>query len=461
MTPPKPRKDAPVVATLLAPDLQAMLAQGAAVVAAETEELHPANLADIASALPQEQVLALLRALPAARAADLLEYLDEDLRTELLEEMTNTQAATLVSAMTPDDRADTIEELTDDRADQILSAIGADARGETERLLAYDPNTAGGIMTTEFVSVSEDDTVERALERVRSLARAGRREAMHAIYATDAQGRLKGVLSLRELLAALEGTKIADLAWTDIVRVPPTMDREEVARLVSKYDIVAVPVVDDTQRLIGVVTVDDVIDVIVQEQTEDMQKQGAVQPLEVPYLQTSFWSLARKRGGWLILLFVEEMFTGTALRYYQNVLAGAISLVFFVPLIVSSGGNSGSQSATLITRALAVRDVELHDVMRVLLREIGQGLALGAFLGAIGFVRALMWGNGYDVATVVALTLLAVVMTGTVAGAMLPLLFTRLGVDPAIASSPFVASFVDVAGIVIYFSIARQLLGVG
>ncbi|MGH3055217.1 MAG: magnesium transporter, partial [Gaiellaceae bacterium] len=391
----------------------------------------------------------------------LLEYLDEDLRTELLEEMSNTQAAALVSAMTPDDRADAIEELTDDRADQILSAIGGDARGETERLLAYDPNTAGGLMTTEFVAVSEDDTVERALERVRSLARAGRREAMYAIYATDAQGRLKGVLSLRELLAAPEGTKIADLAWTDVVRVAPSMDREEVARLVSKYDLVAVPVVDDAQRLIGAVTVDDVIDAIVEEQTEDMQKQGAVQPLEVPYLQTSFWSLARKRGGWLILLFVEEMFTGTALRYYQNVLAGAISLVFFVPLIVSSGGNSGSQSATLITRALAVRDVELRDVIHVLLREIGQGLALGAFLGAIGFARALMWGNGYDVASVVALTLLAVVLTGTVAGAMLPLLFTRLGFDPAIASSPFVASFVDVAGIVIYFSIARQLLRVG
>jgi len=461
MTRPEPRKDAPEVAALLAPDLQAMLAQGAAVVAAETEELHPANLADIASALPADQILALLRALPAPRAADLLEYLDEELRTSLLEEMTSSQAAALVSEMTPDERADTIEELADERADQILSALGSDARGETERLLDFDPNTAGGLMTTEFVAVSQDDTVERALERVRALARAGRREAMHAIYATDGQGRIQGVLSLRELLAAAEGTKIADVAWTDIVRVPTTADREEVARLVSKYDLVAVPVVDDTQRLLGVVTVDDVIDAIVEEQTEDVQKLGAVQPLETPYLQAPFWSLAKKRGGWLVLLFVEEMFTGTALRYYQNVLAGAISLVFFVPLIVSSGGNSGSQSATLITRALAVGDVELSDALRVMLREAGQGLALGAFLGLIGFVRALMWGNGYDVATVVALTLLLVVTTGTLAGAMLPLAFTKLGFDPAIASSPFVASFVDVAGIVIYFSIAARLLHLG
>jgi magnesium transporter len=411
----KPRPDESAVATLLAPDIQAMLEQGAAVVAAETEELHPANLADIASGLPNDQVLALLRALPPARAADLLEYLDEGLRTTLLEEMSNTQAAALVSAMTPDDRADTIEELADDRADQILSEISAPERRETERLLQYDPNTAGGLMTTEFVAVSQDDTVEKALERVRMLARAGRREAMHAIYAVDGTGRVMGVLSLRELLAAAEGTKIADVA----------------------------------------------IDAIQEEQTEDMQKLGAVQPLEAPYFQASFWSLARKRGGWLVLLFVEEMFTGTALRHYATVLEGAIALVFFVPLIVSSGGNSGSQSATLITRALAVGDVELRDAMKVFLRELGQGFVLGAFLGAIGFARALMWGNGYDVATVVSVTLLAVVMTGSVAGAMLPLVFTKLGFDPAIASSPFVASLVDVAGIVIYFSVAQRLLGVG
>jgi magnesium transporter len=284
---------------------------------------------------------------------------------------------------------------------------------------------------------------------------------MHAVYTIDARGRLRGVLSLRELLAAPEGARISDTAWTDVVRVAPSADREEVARLTSKYDVVAVPVVDEEGKILGVVTVDDVIDAMVEEQTEDVQKLGAVQPLEEPYFQASFWTIARKRGGWLILLFVEEMFTGTALRHFSSVLEGAIALVFFVPLIVSSGGNSGSQSATLITRALAVGDVELRDSIKVLLREVGQGLALGAFLGAIGFVRALMWGNGPDVATVVAFTLLAVVLTGTVVGAMLPLLFTRLGFDPAIASSPFVASFVDVAGIIIYFNVARHLLGVG
>jgi magnesium transporter len=276
---------------------------------------------------------------------------------------------------------------------------------------------------------------------------------------TDAQGILRGVMSLRELLAAAEGTRVADVAWEEVVSVPATTDRAEVAKATSEYDLVAVPVVDDAGRVIGVVTVDDVIDAMVEEQTEDVQKLGAVQPLEEPYFQAGFWSIARKRGGWLTLLFIEEMFTGTALRHYESTLASAIALTFFIPLIISSGGNSGSQSATLITRALAVGDVDMRDVMRVFLRELGQGLVLGAFLGAIGFGRALMWGNGGDVAAVVALTLLFVVITGTIVGAMLPLAFTKLGFDPAIASSPFVASLVDVAGIIIYFNIAIHLLG--
>jgi magnesium transporter len=457
MTPPQRKEERPVAA-LLAPDILAMLEDSPADVAAETEEMHPADLADVAEAIPREMVPRLLMALPQDRAADVLEYMDEELRTEVLEEMTAKQAASLVSAMTPDDRVDVLEELEEDHADDILAEIPAEARRETEQLLAYDPESAGGIMTTEFVSVAAAMTVEEALVAVRALARAGRKEAMHAIYVTDEQGRLQGVMSIRELLAAPEGARVADIAWEEVVTVPPTADRSEVARVVREYDLVAVPVVDESNRIIGVVTVDDVLDAMVDEQTEDVQRLGAVQPLEEPYFQAGFWSLARKRGGWLVLLFVEEMFTGTALRHYQGVLESVTALMFFVPLIISSGGNSGSQSATLITRALAVGDVKVRDVLRVLSREIGQGIALGIFLGAIGFVRALMWGNGLPVATVISLTLVAVVLIGTIVGAMLPLVFTKIGFDPAIASSPFVASLVDVAGIVVYFRIAIWLL---
>lgn len=457
MTPPQRKEERPVAA-LLAPDILALLEESPADVAAETEEMHPADLADVAEAIPREMVSRLLMALPKDRAADVLEYLDEELRTEVLEEMTAKQAASLVSAMTPDDRADVLEELEEDHADDILAEIPPEARLETEQLLAYDPESAGGIMTTEFVSVAATMTAEEALLAVRAHARAGRKEAMHAIYVTDEHGRLQGVMSIRELLAAPEGAGVADIAWEEVVTVPPTTDRSEVARIVREYDLVAVPVVNESDRIIGVVTVDDVLDAMVEEQTEDVQRLGAVQPLEEPYFQAGFWSLARKRGGWLVLLFVEEMFTGTALRHYQGVLESVTALMFFVPLIISSGGNSGSQSATLITRALAVGDVKVRDVLRVLSREIGQGLALGIFLGAIGFVRALMWGNGTPVATVISMTLVAVVLIGTIVGAMLPLAFTKIGFDPAIASSPFVASLVDVAGIVVYFRIAIWLL---
>ena len=457
MTPPQRKEERPIAA-LLAPDILALLDEEPQSVAAETEEMHPADLADVAEAIPREMVPILLAALPKERAADVLEYLDEELRAEVLEEMTAKQAASLVSHMTPDDRADVLEELEEEHADDILAEIPAEARRETERLLAFDPESAGGIMTTEFVSVAASMTVEDALAQVRVIARGGRKEAMHSSYATDAEGRVQGVMSLRELLAAPEGARIADVAWEEVVTVPATADRSEVAQLTREYDLVAVPVVDEGSRIIGVVTVDDVIDALVEEQTEDVQKLGAVQPLDEPYFATGFWYLARKRGGWLILLFIEEMFTGTALRHYSGVLESVTALMFFVPLIVSSGGNSGSQSATLITRALAVGDVELRDTVRVLLREIGQGIALGAFLGVIGFFRALMWGNGVSIAWVIAFTLLGVVLIGTIVGAMLPLIFTKLGFDPAIASSPFVASLVDVAGIIVYFSIAIRLL---
>jgi magnesium transporter len=460
MTRPQRKEERPVAA-LIAPDILALLEESPNDVAAETEEMHAADLADVAEALPIEQVKILLRVLPPDRAADVLEYLDEELRAEVLEEMTAAQAAQLVSEMTPDDRVDVLEELEEARTKEILAAIPAEARRETEELLTHAPDTAGGLMTTEFVQVPETMTVEQALASVRRIARAGRREAMHAVYVTDEQGSLRGVMSLRELLAAPEGSRVADIAWEEVVSVHAATDRAEVARMTSEYDLVAVPVVDNRGRVIGVVTVDDVIDAIVEEQTEDVQKLGAVQPLEEPYFQAGFWSIARKRGGWLVILFIGEMFTGTALRHYEATLAGALALAVFIPLIISSGGNTGSQSATLITRGLAVGDVEMRDAVRVLVRELGQGLVLGAFLGAMGFARALMWGNGSDVAWVVALTLLFVVVTGAVVGSMLPLVLTKIGFDPAIASSPFVSSLVDVAGIVIYFTIAIQLLGLG
>lgn len=464
---PEQREKERSVAALVAPDILDLLESEPASIALETEELHPADLADVAELLPRDLMPRFLSALPAPRAAQVLEYLDEELRAALLEEMDPEQAALLLARMTPDERADALDEMDAEVADEILEAIPERERAETERLLQYAPDTAGGLMTTEFVSVPESHTVEEALAAVRAMARAGHREAMNTLYAVDAQGALRGVLSLRELLAAPEGARIADLAWTEVVTVPVTADREEVASLTSNYDLAAVPVVDEQRRLLGIITVDDVIDVIQEEQTEDVQKFGGLEALEDPYLQSSFGDLLKKRTPWLLVLFVGQMFTAAAMGFFVDEIASATVLALFVPLIISSGGNSGSQATSLIIRAMALQELGPRDWRRVMLRELALGLVLGALLGLVGMARVMMWewAGIYDygehyvlLAWTVATTVVGVVLFGTLTGAMLPFLLRRVGFDPASASAPLVATVVDVTGVVLYFSIAVLIL---
>src|SRR3954462_939747 len=369
------------MAALLVPDILAMLTDSPKDIAAETEELHPADLAEIVEQLPHDRVRDLLAALPKDRAADVLEYPDEELRTDIIGEMSPVEAAAIVTQMTPDDRADTLEELDEDQAEDILSEIPAEQRAETEQLLSFEPDTAGGIMTTEFVSVAATTSVEQALEMVRALARSGRKEAMYAIYATDEKGRLAGVLSLRELLAAAPGATIGDIAWEEVASVSPSADREEAARMIQKYDLVALPVVSESSHLMGVVTVDDVIDVIQKEQTEDVQKFGGLEALDMPYTQTDFWPMIQKRVGWLAILFVGEMLTAVATNTYSDELHKALILTILMPLIISSGGNSGSQATSLIIRALALGELQIRDWWRVAMRELPAGLMLGVILG--------------------------------------------------------------------------------
>lgn len=460
MTPAQHKSDRPIAA-LIVPDILALLDEAPGDLAAETEEMHAADLADVVEALPRARVGDFLRALSANRTAQVIEYLDEELRAEFLEHMSTEQAAEIISEMTPDDRADVLETLEEETADEILHDLPKEEREETEKLLQFEPDTAGGLMTTEFVAVSQAMSVEAALNEVRAKARSGHRESIYAIYVVDADNRLVGVMSLRELVAAPEGASVADVMHTEIVSVPASAHREEVSRITSEYDLVAVPVLDGFNRMVGIITVDDVIDAMVEEQTEDVQRLGAVQPLEDPYFIASFWDVVRRRVVWLVVLFLGAIFTSTAMQSYMSTIGQALMLTAFVPLIISSGGNSGSQSATLIIRALAVGDVEIADAMRIFVRELGQGLALGACLGMIGFVLVIAGtDHGARFGAVVAVSLVLVVLVGTVVGSMLPLLLHRLGFDPAVASSPFVASIVDVTGIIVYFSVARQLLGI-
>ena len=466
MTPARDPQDKPLAA-LVAPDILDLLEESPSAIAAEVEELHPADLADVAELIPREQVAAFLAALPPARAADVLEYLDEELRTELLEQIPTAQAAALVSQMTPDDRIDVLGEIDEDVAEEIVSGLPAEARAETERLLQFDPDSAGGIMTTEFVSVAADAFVDDTLEAVRALARSGRKEATYAIYAADKDGRLAGVLSLRELLAAAPGARIADVAWTEVVSVGPNAPRQEVAQLTANYDLIAVPVVSESGHLMGVVTVDDVIDAIQEEQTEDIQRLGGMEALDEPYTSIGFWSMIRKRGGWLTVLFVGQFLTASAMQGFGDQLEKALVLSLFIPLIVSSGGNSGSQATSMIIRAMALGEVTLKDWWRVALRELPTGLTLGALLGILGIARIVLWqklglwdyGEHYVLlAMTVGLAVLGVVAFGSLIGSMLPFALRRFGLDPASASAPFVATLVDVTGLVIYFLVAVLLL---
>jgi magnesium transporter len=469
MTPSQRNPEDRPVATLLAPDIIAMLEESPGDLAADTEEIHPADLAEVAELLDRDQLQAFLNALGAARAADVLEYLDTELKTEFLESVTPSQAAALVTEMTPDDRADTLEEIDEDRVEEILSEIPSEQRRETQQLLAYDPASAGGLMTTEFVSVAGEMVVEAALENVRTVARSGRKEAMYAIYTTDEQGRVAGVLSLRELLAAPPGAKISDIAWSEVVSVSPGADREEVSRVIANYDLVAVPVVSESGHVMGVITVDDVIDAIQEEQTEDVQKFGGMEALDEPYTQIGFWSMIKKRGGWLAILFIGEMLTTWATGSYAGELERWLVVSMMMPLIISSGGNSGSQATSLIIRAMTLNEIGLRDWFRVAMRELPAGLTLGTALGALGFIRIAVWhaiGLGDKVGcehyllvgAVIWVSVIGVVTFGTLAGSMLPFVLRKVRLDPASASAPLVATLVDVTGLVIYFNAASLVL---
>jgi magnesium transporter len=288
------------------------------------------------------------------------------------------------------------------------------------------------------------------------------------VYVTDTQGRLTGVLSLRELLAALPGAKIGDISGSEVVRVMPTADREEVARITANYDLVAVPVVSESGHVMGVVTVDDVIDAIQEEQTEDVQKLGGMEALEEPYMSSGLLGMVRKRIGWLSILFVGSLLTATAIDFFQDSLSAVKALILFIPLIISSGGNSGSQATSLIIRAMALGEVTLRDWWRVARRELATGLTLGVLLGILGVVRVLLWHYaGWSqefaraperIAFTVGFAVLGVTTFGSLTGSMLPFLLRRLGLDPASASAPFVATLVDVTGLLIYFSVAILIL---
>jgi magnesium transporter len=441
----------------------------------------PAELGEALAGMRSADVAEALRDLPADAAARVMAVLPFDLavqvfdepeltyrRAEIVSQMDPKQAALLMDAMSSDQQAELFRELSEEDRPRFLKLLDEPTRRALELLLRYPPETAGGIMTTELVAVPCDWSVQRTLDYIREVGRA--KETVYAIYCLDPERHtLEHAVSLRDLIVADDrslpvgeiGNRRTPLAVT------PATDREEVARLISKYNLLAVPVVDEGNHILGIVTVDDVIDAIVREQTEDVQKFGGMEALDEPYTEIPFARMVQKRAGWLCALFLGEMLTATAMGHFESEIAKAVVLSLFIPLIISSGGNSGSQATSLIIRALALHEVEVRDWWRVALRELPAGLTLGVILGLIGVLRIALWQQlgWYDyghhwqlVAVTVGAALVGVVTFGSLAGSMLPFLLKRLGFDPASASAPFVATLVDVTGLIIYFSVAVLIL---
>ncbi len=367
--------------------------------------------------------------------------------------------------LAPDDAADVLQELPAEERGSFLALLDESARREVQALLAYAEDEAGGLMSPRFVRVRPEMTVEEAVRYVRRQAQ-NHVETIYYVYVLDAGQHLEGVLSFRELLTAPSDRLISEVMHRDVITVTEDQDDEAVAKVVARHDLLAVPVLDERGRMKGIVTVDDVVDVVEEEATEDIQKIGGSEALDIPYMQTRFFPMLKKRAGWLAVLFLGELLTASAMARYQGEIARAVILTLFVPLIISSGGNSGSQAATLVIRAMALGEVRLRDWVRILRRELLTGLTLGCILALLGLARIFAgealfqsYGEHYvGLALTVALSLVAVVAWGTLSGAMLPMLLRKIGFDPASASAPFVATLVDVFGLVIYFNVAYLVL---
>jgi len=427
--------------------------------------LFASDLLDAWPALSPEERIEGFRLLAPAEAEELFLGLDAREQSPLLLGLERAERQIWMRQLAPDDAADLVQEAPEESREDLLALLDEPTRKEVVALLAYAEDDAGGLMSPRYVRLRPEMSMDEAITYLRRQARE-RVETVYYIYVLDTQQRLLGVVSFRELFVAPANKTVRDVMQSDPITVPEDLDQESVADLFAQHDLMAVPVVDADGRMKGIITVDDIVDVVEEEATEDIQKIGGTEALDAPYLEVGFFQMVRKRGVWLAILFLGELFTASAMGYYQHEIERAVVLALFIPLVISSGGNSGSQASTLVIRAIALGEVRLRDWWRVLRRELATGFALGALLGSIGLVRILLWparerlyGPHYVlVALSVGCALVGIVLWGAVAGSMLPFVLRRLGLDPATASAPFVATLVDVTGLMIYFTVASVIL---
>jgi magnesium transporter len=448
-----------MVNTLFLPELREMLAGANH---AELEEfctaLNAARTAEFMEGLTDEEAWQVLQFALPARRAEIFDYFPEERKLAMLAAFESTEVALLVEQLAADDSVDLLQELDDDRVAEIMPLLTVEDRRNILRLRSYPEGSAGALMTTEVAQLDQRLTVRQALDELSH--QAEELETIYYLYVVDKDSLLRGIVSTRQLVSSLgKPTRtLGEMMETDVVTALVTEDQESVAKKVAHYNLLAIPVVDSSRQLLGIITHDDVIDVVREEMTEDVQRIAAVAPLEQDYLKINIATLSWKRGIWLIILFFAALLTAFALRHYETELERFAWLVWFIPLIISSGGNSGSQSATLVITAMTSGEVKLSDWRRVVVREFGVACLLGCCLSLIGFVVAMFVAPSIIDAAVILITLMSVVVCGCLLGATLPIMFQRLGLDPALMSNPFVAGIIDILGIVIYINVARVLL---
>ncbi len=426
----------------------------------------PVDLAELISDLPENEQAILFRLLPKDLATETFEYLDFDSQQNLLTALTKKHVTQILNSMSADDRTALLEELPGTVVQELLKLLSFKEFKIAKTLLAYAEGSVGRLMSPDYLSVKKDWDINQVLDYIRTYGHES--ETLNVIYVVDDNGKLKGELLARALLLSLPEKKVSEIiAEEKIITLTASQDQADALEAFKRYDSIALPVVDSNGYLIGVVTVDDMLDVAEEEETEDIQKFGGIEALEDPYIDLPIPQLIKKRAVWLVILFVGEMLTASAMAYFEDEMARAIVLATFIPLIISSGGNSGSQAASLIIRSLSLGEIAISDWWKVMRRELASGLALGFILGLIGAFRVILWSMAFGkystqtlyIAATIGISLVGIVMFGTLTGSMLPLLLKRLGLDPAVSSAPFVATLVDVTGIVIYFSVASLILG--
>jgi len=446
-------------------DLEALIeARDFASLREEIKNWPPGDLAELLEPLSAEKEAVVFRLLPRDQAAQIFSYLPIERQEELLKAMAHEEVVNILNDMSDDDRTDLLEELPAKVTQQLLNSLSPKERQLASQFLGYAENTVGRLMTPHFVRVKPHWTVEQALGHIRRYGMDS--ETMSMIYVIDENSKLVDDLRIRQILLSSAEAHVQDLMDSRFISLKATDDREVAVEAFKEADLIALPVTDSEGVLIGIVTVDDILDVAEEEATEDIQKMGGSEAFDEPYMEIAIPSMVKKRATWLVVLFLSEMLTATAMGKFEDEIAKAVVLSIFVPLVISSGGNSGSQASTLIIRAMALGEVKLKDWWLVMRREILSGFSLGAILGALGFIRISLWAllfHSYGehwllVAVTVGLALVGIVLWGSLAGSMLPFLLRRVGLDPAASSAPFVATLVDVSGLIIYFSVAAFVL---